>query len=210
MQNKISADLTATVRFLKKEGYKIYIRLSEDFPEEVRNGLTEFLPDGKDGRGGFEFSVFYDDIRIAGLYGDDERALSALSVPLKYMIERLYEESRKTTPETNEHDIYKKALQYIKGHYTEGVSIAEISRQIGYSESYFGYAFKKKYKMSVSQYVRELQLAKSKDLLESTSLSIAGVASYVGFDDSNYFSALFKKHFGLSPKEYRRRHSTLV
>ncbi|MBO4594495.1 MAG: helix-turn-helix domain-containing protein, partial [Clostridia bacterium] len=49
-----------------------------------------------------------------------------------------------------------------------------------------------------------------KDLLESTSLSIAGVSSYVVFDDSNYFSALFKKHFGLSPKEYRRRHGTLV
>ena len=85
-----------------------------------------------------------------------------------------------------------------------------MAENIGYSESYFGYAFKKKYKMSVSQYIRELQLAKAKDLLENTSFSVASVASYVGFDDSNYFSSLFKKYFGLSPKEYRNKHGSLV
>ena len=122
----------------------------------------------------------------------------------------LYEETHKIISETNEQDIYRKALQYIKEHYTENITVADVAAHIGYSESYFGYAFKKKYKMSVAQYVRELQLAKSKDLLENTTFSVSVVAGYVGFDDSNYFSALFKKYFGLSPKEYRKLHSTLV
>ena len=149
-------------------------------------------------------------MEVAKISATNEEHLSALSVPLKYMIERLYEESLKQISDTNEHDIYRKALQYIKEHYTEGITVADVSKHINYSESYFGYAFKKKYKMSVSQYVRELQLAKSKDLLENTSFSVSSVASYVGFDDFNYFSALFKKHFGLSPKEYRKQHSTLL
>ena len=198
------------VRFLRKEGYIIYIALSKDFPEDTRKALSEFLPDGNAKDKIFTYSVFNDDVEIAKIRATDEERLSALSVPLKYMIERLYEESNKQIFETNEHDIYRKALQYIKEHYTEGITVADVSKQINYSESYFGYAFKKKYKMTVSQYVRELQLAKSKDLLENTSFSVSSVASYVGFDDFTYFSALFKKHFGLSPKEYRKKHSTLV
>lgn len=210
MKKNIISDIVTVLRFFKKEGHSIFLCLYEDFPENIRDELSAFCPDEETKKQSFYLSIFYEDNEIAKLYGNKEETLFELSVPLKYMIERLYEESRKATSEISEHDIYKKALQYIKGHYTEGISIADISRQIGYSESYFGYAFKKKYKMSVSQYIRELQLAKSKDLLESTSLSIAGVASYVGFDDSNYFSAIFKKHFGLSPKEYRKLHSTLV
>ncbi|MBQ6922341.1 MAG: helix-turn-helix transcriptional regulator [Clostridia bacterium] len=198
------------VRFLRKEGYNIYIALSEEFSEETRKALSDFLPDEKATDKTVMRSVFYDDIEIAKISADEEEYLSALSVPLKYMIERLYEESLKQISDTNEHDIYRKALQYIKEHYTEGITVADVSKHINYSESYFGYAFKKKYKMTVSQYVRELQLAKSKDLLENTSFSVASVASYVGFDDFNYFSALFKKHFGLSPKEYRKQHSTLI
>ena len=198
------------VRFLRKEGYNIYIVFSEEFSEETRKALSDFLPDEKATDKTVMRSVFYDDIEVAKISADEEEYLSALSVPLKYMIERLYEESLKQISDTNEHDIYRKALQYIKEHYTEGITVADVSKHINYSESYFGYAFKKKYKMTVSQYVRELQLAKSKDLLENTSFSVSSVASYVGFDDFNYFSALFKKHFGLSPKEYRKKHTTLI
>ena len=198
------------VRFLRKEGYNIYIALSEEFSEDTRKALSEFLPDENKKDKTVMRSLFYDDIEVAKISAGKEEYLSALSAPLKYMIERLYEESNKQISETNEHDIYRKALQYIKEHYTEGITVADVSKHINYSESYFGYAFKKKYKMSVSQYVRELQLAKSKDLLENTSFSVASVASYVGFDDFTYFSALFKKHFGLSPKEYRKQHSTLI
>ena len=90
------------------------------------------------------------------------------------------------------------------------VDVTKYLRQGEYSESYFGYAFKQKYKISVSQYIRELKLAKSKELLKNTSFSVAGVASSVGFDTPNYFSSLFKSHFGISPKEYRKTHSQIV
>lgn len=198
------------VRFLRKEGYNIYIVLSEEFSEDTRSALSEFLPDENAKDKLVACSVFYDNMEVAKISATNEEHLSALSAPLKIMIGQLYEESNKQISDTNEHDIYRKALQYIKEHYTEGITVADVSKHINYSESYFGYAFKKKYKMSVSQYVRELQLAKSKDLLENTSFSVASVSSYVGFDDFTYFSALFKKHFGLSPKEYRKQHSTLI
>ena len=204
-------EIADTLRFLRKEGYKVFVVLSDEFSEENRRELSEFMPAaGKDGKTE-KIPVFFDDIKIAeiGVIGDGDK-LSALSLPIKYMLCALYEETRKIISETHEHDVYRKALQYIREHYTENITVIDVAKHIGYSESYFGYAFKKKYKMSVGQYIRELQLAKSKDLLGNTNFSVSSVASYVGFDDSNYFSALFKKYFGLSPKEYRKQHGTLV
>ena len=206
----IIKDAAETIRFFRKKGYDIYIDLSEDFSEDCRKALSEFLPKKAVKEKGVTCPVFVEDTKVAEIVilGNRED-LSVLSVPIRYMIERLYDETRKTISEANEHDVYRKALQFIRERYTENITVIDVAKHIGYSESYFGYAFKKKYKMSVSQYVRELQLAKAKDLLENTSFSVSGVASYVGFDDSNYFSLLFKKYFGLSPKEYRKTHSAL-
>ena len=204
-------EIADTLRFFRNEGYNIYLCLSEEFSEGCRKALSEFSPQ-QDAKEPLSISpVFYDDMKIAeiGIIGDNEK-LEALSTSLKYILFAFYEENRKNVSEANEHDFYRKGLQYIKEHYTENITVVDVAAHIGYSESYFGYAFKKKYKISVSQYVRELQLAKAKDLLEDTSFSVSSVASYVGFDDSNYFSTLFKKHFGLSPKEYRRIKNTLV
>ena len=150
-------------------------------------------------------------MEIAKLFFACEKEKAAfLGVPLGYMLERLYEESRKSLAESNENDVYKKALHFIRANYTEGITVADVARHTGYSESYFGYAFKKKYKRSVSLYIRELQLAKAKDLLVDTAFPISAVASYVGFDDSNYFTAIFKKHFGISPKEFRKKYGRFV
>ena len=208
---KVLFQIIDTIRFLRREGYRIYVLPSSGFFERYAKEFSEFLPAAEEKPHIKTLPLFYGDTEIIemGIAGDEEK-LAALSVPLEFMFGRLYEESRKQVQEIGEHDVYRKALQYIKERYTEGITVADVSGHIGYSESYFGYAFKKKYKMSINQYVRELQLAKSKDLLENTSFSVSSVASYVGFDDSNYFSALFKKYFGLSPKEYRKKHSTLV
>ena len=204
-------EIADTLRFLRQDGNEIYLGLSEDFSREIREELAEFALTAELESEAENISIFYDNRKIAEISIVEKKdRLTPLSIPLKYMLYRLYEETRKTISEINEHDVYSKALQYINEHLTEDISIVDVARHINYSESYFGYAFKKKYKVPVSQYIRELKLAKSKDLLRNTSFSIAGVASCVGFDDPNYFSALFKKHFGISPKEYRKNNTKIV
>ena len=207
MYNKVLNDLAEAIRVLKKEGYALSVALSDDFSEDIKKELSEFSADGNIEKGSVKTSVFYDGKEIAGIFLSLKKdGAAALVTPLKYVIEKLYEESSRAIPENSDHDIYRKAIVFIKKHYTENITVADVAAHIGYSESYFGYAFKKKYKMSVGQYVRELQLAKAKELLINTTFSVSIVASYVGFDDSNYFSALFKKYFGASPKEYRNLH----
>ena len=211
MYTKTLHDIKATLCFLKEEGNALSLSLTEEFPADIVNALSEFFPDGHAEKKAYTYAVSYDGVEIARLFFacEKERAVS-LGTPVKYMLERLYEQSRSAHSEATEGDVYKKALQFIKANYTEGITVADVARHTGYSESYFGYAFKKKYKMSVSLYVRELQLAKAKDLLLDTAFAISAVASYVGFDDSNYFTAIFKKHFGISPKEFRKKYGRFV
>ena len=204
-------DLVDTLGFLKKERAQVYIVLSEDFSNECRNELAEFALNAEQQKEAASISIFYNERKIAEIsMVESKEKIAEISLPIKYMLYRLYDESRKVISEENERDFYCRALQYINEHLTENISISDVARHINYSESYFGYAFKKKYKISVSQYIRGLKLTKSKDLLKNTSFSIAGVANCVGFYDPNYFSALFKKHFGISPREYRKTHSRIV
>lgn len=211
MYTKTLNEIAATLRFLQAEGYEGYLSLSENFPECVRRELEELSPTSASGKKLSEYAVLHDGVHVASLFFvlEKEKAVS-LGTPIGYMLERLYEESRQALAEKGENDVYKKALHFIRANYTEGITVTDVARHTGYSESYFGYAFKKKYKMSVSLYIRELQLAKAKDLLVDTAFAISAVASYVGFDDSNYFTAIFKKKFGISPKEFRKKYGRFV
>jgi len=209
MYKEILRAVSESLRYLQKDGYEVFLWLSDDFSEPCRKELSGLL--SARAAHAASLPVLYDDREIAKIgvvkAGEDARALCA---PFVCLLAQLYEESRQALSEAHEQDAYRRALQYIKEHYTEGVTVADVAMHTGYSGSYFGYLFKKKHSMSVIQYVRELQLAKAKDLLLNTSFSISAVAGYVGFDDPNYFSSLFKKHFGLSPKEYRKMHGSLV
>jgi AraC-like DNA-binding protein len=211
LYTKTLNEIASTLRFLRDEGYESYLWLSEEFPEHIAKELAEFLLDGECPKRLSEYTVLHDGVKIAKVsFALEKEKATALGIPLGYMFERLYEESRRALAEKEENDVYKKALHFIRANYTEGITVADVARHTGYSESYFGYAFKKKYKMSVSLYIRELQLAKAKDLLVDTAFPISAVASYVGFDDSNYFTAIFKKQFGISPKEFRKKYGRFV
>ncbi len=65
--------------------------------------------------------------------------------------------------------------------------------------------FKQQTGIGVNQYLRQLRLCKAMDLLRHGQQTIGEVAALCGFDDSNYFSAVFNQSFGVSPRHYRQR-----
>lgn len=132
-----------------------------------------------------------------------EQKAYAIATPLEYMFERLYEECCEYNAHNTVMDAYKKSLIYIRDHYMEGISVADVAKGIGYSVSYFGYIFKKNRGISANKYINELQLAKATELLIRTSLSVSDIAERVGFGDANYFSTAFRSQYGMSPRQYR-------
>ena len=65
--------------------------------------------------------------------------------------------------------------------------------------------FKKNLGMTFTEHLNQTRVGKSCSLLTSTTLSLSEIASRCGFEDQSYFSKVFKKQMGVSPKEYRKK-----
>ncbi|HEY0271863.1 MAG TPA: AraC family transcriptional regulator [Chitinophaga sp.] len=83
------------------------------------------------------------------------------------------------------------------------IEIQQLLQDIPVSYSKFRKDFKKTTGLSPNQYYLDIRLNKAKELLSTTSLSVNEVAYYTGFESIFYFSRLFKKKNGISPKSYR-------
>lgn len=82
------------------------------------------------------------------------------------------------------------------------LSIAVIAEELGYNEKYLSHLFKKKMKISYSEYLRCLRIKYATSLFDNGIDSVKNVAFLSGFSDPLYFSTVFKKIMGMSPKDY--------
>ena len=99
--------------------------------------------------------------------------------------------------------IVSAAMTYIERSYMRDISVGEIAQSLDMSRNYFGQLFKASTGMAVSEYINFVRIEHAKLLLKSTNLKIYEIAEKVGFDDSFYFSNVFKKVTGSAPKNYR-------
>ncbi|MCR8632124.1 response regulator transcription factor [Paenibacillus radicis (ex Xue et al. 2023)] len=84
-------------------------------------------------------------------------------------------------------------------------SLAILASQKGFSSGYMSVLFKRLFNVSFQDYLLAARLERSKLQLLMSDLKVYEISSAVGFDNPNYFSAAFKKKFGLSPLQYRER-----
>ena len=97
-------------------------------------------------------------------------------------------------------------FDYVKQNYRSPLNMAALSAASGMSESHILRVYKQFMGCSPFQYISRLRLEAATDALIQTDKSITGIALDLGFNDSNYFTRLFKKHLGLSPREYRNKY----
>lgn len=86
------------------------------------------------------------------------------------------------------------------------LSLAVLADELNYNAKYLSHFFKEKMKTSYTEYLRMLRLKYAVSLLEHGLDSVKNVAILSGFSDPLYFSTVFKKSIGCSPKEYAERH----
>lgn len=93
---------------------------------------------------------------------------------------------------------------YISSHIEEPVTLSDISNYLNYNSSYISRLFKQKMDMNISDYIASLKIEKAKELILSTNQTVEQIAKLVGYENSKYFFQVFKKHTGVSPKEYKK------
>mgnify|MGYP000435706201 CR=1 FL=1 len=101
----------------------------------------------------------------------------------------------------------KLILKYVENNYMEKITIEDIANEVGLSQSHFMKYFKNTMGTSFVDYLNEYRLTMASRLLISSDSSILAIASEVGFENLSYFNRIFKKRFGQTPREYRRRQS---
>ncbi len=91
------------------------------------------------------------------------------------------------------------AKEYIEEHYHEPISLKDICRDLGLSESYVSHTFKDMLGYSPMQYALRCKIGEAQTLLISTDYSITEIARMVGFDAQSHFNQRFIKYVGISP-----------
>lgn len=105
----------------------------------------------------------------------------------------------------NIRDYVKEAVAYINENYFEELTLSGLSEKYAVESSYFSKLFKQETGENLMLYIASRRMEKAKELMRREDINIAEVAFMVGYDDYTYFSKVFKKHVGVSPREYRNR-----
>lgn len=98
----------------------------------------------------------------------------------------------------------KQTKKIIHTQYSKTLKVSQIAKKLNLNRSYLYKIFKEETGYSIKDYLGQIRMEKSADLLTSTTFHISEIANAVGFPDALAFSKAFKKHFGQSPSNYRK------
>lgn len=94
---------------------------------------------------------------------------------------------------------------YLDEHYIERITLDELEARFFINKYYLLKIFKENYGSTISNYLIAKRITRAKQLLRFTKLTIDEIGCEVGMDGAGYFSRMFKKSEGISPKEYRKQ-----
>ena len=134
------------------------------------------------------------------IFGMESRKELELYVTLKVNVMMSQVLSHK---KNNGNQLILQATAYIEIHYAENLTLEDLATNLDVSSFYLSKLFKKITGKNFTEVLAEKRVEKAKELLRGQ-MSIKEVTFKVGFNSQNYFTKIFKKYCGLTPKEYRQ------
>ncbi|MEE0932140.1 MAG: AraC family transcriptional regulator [Clostridium sp.] len=120
-----------------------------------------------------------------------------VNIVYKSLCNRLVDKSKKTP-------IVIEVQKYINRNYhNEDLSISEVANSLGVSQTYLTRLFKRELKMTFADYLTNVRIKNAIILMRDPSLELYEIAELIGYSTQHYFSNVFKKHIGISPKDYK-------
>lgn len=100
--------------------------------------------------------------------------------------------------------IISQITNYINNHYSEKISLDFLSEMFFVDKFHLCHTFKKETGMTIIDFINQKRMVEAGILLKTTKMSVFDISNIVGFQNQNYFGSMFKKQFGMSPREYRQ------
>jgi AraC-like DNA-binding protein len=97
-----------------------------------------------------------------------------------------------------------RAVGFIEEHFSDPITIEDIVSHSQVSRRHFFRLFEQAIGVAPMEYLKKLRLQKAASMLLTTNVSVTQVAFACGFNDSNYFSSLYHKEFGVSPSQFKK------
>ncbi|WP_461206573.1 response regulator transcription factor [Clostridium sp. DL1XJH146] len=94
------------------------------------------------------------------------------------------------------------AVEYIKNNYNKELHLKDVADVVAISPQYFCKVFKEELGVNFIDYLTRVRIEQAKKMLNEDNLSIKEICFKIGYNDPNYFSRLFKRIVGVSPKEF--------
>ena len=121
----------------------------------------------------------------------------------RLLVEHLPHQPVSTTSDFTEYERIRRILSYIEQNYMNQITLDDISEHIHLCESECTRLFKRHMNTTLFSFLQEYRIERSLEYL-NTKESISSIAEKTGFSDSNYYSKVFSKIKGCSPREYRK------
>lgn len=140
----------------------------------------------------------------------EEIISSEAAVALQKEMVNKYCQLVKTYSMKNYSFLVQKVLTRIDTDLTADLSLSTQAELLNINPSYLSALFKKETGTTLTEYVNRKRVEHAVYLLNSTNMQIQTIAQYCGIMDVNYFTKIFKKHIGKTPKEYREHSARLA
>lgn len=142
------------------------------------------------------------------IFGDMKKCGESMEGRSAYLLARLWDLFAIISGRDTKNDDYiKKAVDYIHSEYMNSISVQKIADILSLERTYFSVLFKNKTGVSPKEYILNHRMNSAASLILENSVPVSVVATSVGYSDIFTFSKMFKKHFGVSPKNYKNKTS---
>lgn len=170
-------------------------------PEEVRMYLHEFLMRIK-----LRANEQKEGVITEELYGDIYQKVNQLDYledirdDMIYFIDQVLE----PLDLADENELVQSAKKYVHSHLKEDLRVMEVSRQLGVNPDYLSHLFRTETGIRYIDYVNQVRIERACERLKFTNDKIYEIGELCGFENTNYFIKVFKKHTGMTPLDYKK------
>lgn len=192
-----------------KNIHNFQITRSLSFQEVLRNPCLDSIPAFIKVQNESNYINCFSTINILA-HSKDEHDRLALRIKLLELIYMICEDAKNSLSkkfikqtERESTSIIFSILQYINTHYSEKMTLEDLSRRANLSPIYFHRLFTKVTQNTPAMYIQQVRLDRAKYMLLHTNMACSEIANACGFNSPSYFNYVFRKHFKLTPNEYR-------